>query len=151
MTENKMFLMRWPELDTQVRVKPIHHNQELFNWFVENLPTRCVQTVTVVAGLQMYLQNIPMNKVPCDWIQEDVATEFMHVYPVGTFMFFMTAGNVANATCKAGWQTEPMNYPTWAEVIEEDKKLLTEAAWKIWESSLMEKQTFHAEFTKWEG
>lgn len=146
LNNKKMFILHWPELNVQVRVCPIHHNQDLFDWFYANLPTRCVQTVTVVAGLQMYFQNIPMNKVPCNWIQEEMKSEFMHEYPVGTFMFFMTAGNVAGATCKAGWQTEPMNYPTWAKVIDEDISLLTESGWRIWESSLMKKDTFHAEF-----
>ena len=42
------FIMRWSELGKQVRVEPIGHNQEILSWFLKNLPTSCLQTVTVV-------------------------------------------------------------------------------------------------------
>ncbi|NCB31523.1 MAG: hypothetical protein EOM66_08970 [Clostridia bacterium] len=140
------FIMRWPELGKQVRCEPIHHNRELFDWFLSNLPTKCVQTVTVVAGLQLYMQNVNMPKVACNWIQEDKPLEEMANYPVGRFMFFMTAGHVANFTCKAGYATEPMAYPTWAEVVDADKETFVATANEIWESLLMEKKTYHVEF-----
>lgn len=145
------FIMRWPEINRQVRVAPIHHNQELFDWFCQNLPTRCVQTVTVVAGLQLYMQNVPMPKVPCNWIQEERPLEDIGEYPEGRFMFFMTAGNVANFTCKVDWVTEDLPYPTWAEVVPEDLHIIKEVGWEIWESLLMKKKTYHVEFVRMEG
>lgn len=140
------FIMRWPEFDKQVRCEPIHHNRELFDWFMSNLPTKCVQTLTVVAGLQLYMQNVKMPNVECNWIQENQPLELMAEYPVGRFMFFMTAGHVANFTVKAGYATEPMPYPTWAEVVEEDKETFVAVANEIWESLLMDKKTYHVEF-----
>ena len=140
------FIMRWPEFDKQVRCRPIHHNRELFDWFMSNLPTKCVQTVTVVAGLKLYMQNVKMPKVECNWIQENQPLEYMADYPVGRFMFFMTAGYVANFTVKAGYATEPMPYPTWAEVADEDKETFVTVANAIWESLLMDKKTYHVEF-----
>lgn len=140
------FYMRWPEFDTQVRCIPIHHNRELFDWFMQNLPTKCVQTVTVCAGLQLYMQNVKMEKVECDWIQENQPQELMSEYPVGRFMFFMTAGHVANFTIKAGYATEPMPYPTWADVAKEDMDTFVTVANEIWESILQDKKTFHVEF-----
>ena len=74
--------------------------------------------------------------------------ELMSEYPVGRCMFFMTAGHVANFTIKAGYATEPMPYPTWAEVVEEDKELFVEVANQIWESVLQDKKTFHVEFSE---
>lgn len=141
------FYMYWPEFNKKVCVAPIHHNRELFDWFMQNLPTKCVQTVTVCAGLQMYMQNVPMPKVACNWIQENQPMELMSEYPVGRCMFFMTAGHVANFTVKAGYATEPMPYPTWAEVVDEDKELFVEIANEIWESILQDKKTFHVEFS----
>ena len=73
--ENAGYIMRWPELDREVHVAPIEHNRELFDWFLSNLPTRCVQTVTVVAGLSLYMQNIPMKQHACSWIQENAKLE----------------------------------------------------------------------------
>ncbi len=145
MEKEKQFVIRWPELNAQVRARAIHHNQHLFDWFVANLPTRSVLNTSVVAGLQLNFQNLPITKVPCDWIQEDCPREFMDEYPAGTFMFFMTAGNVAGMNIKVGAQTEHMDYPTFARVIDEDMETLNEVAWKVWEDVLMGKKTYHAD------
>ena len=56
------FIMRWKQLDKQVRVASVEHNQEIFDWFIKNLPTSCLQTVTVVAGESLFMLNVPMNK-----------------------------------------------------------------------------------------
>ena len=60
--EEPRFIIRWPELNKQVRVGPIEHNRKLYDWFLENLPARCIQTTTVVAGLSVNMQFIRMNK-----------------------------------------------------------------------------------------
>ena len=33
------FIMRWKQLNKQVRVASVEHNQEIFDWFIKNLPT----------------------------------------------------------------------------------------------------------------
>jgi hypothetical protein len=96
------------------------------------------------------MQNIPM-RVPCNWIQEDRPMENLGEIPEGRFMFFMSTGNVANICCKVDWVTEDLYYPTWCETIEEDKPILKDVGWIIWESLLMEKKTFHVEFAGQEG
>lgn len=149
--ENAGYIMRWPELDREVHVAPIEHNRELFDWFLSNLPTRCVQTVTVVAGLSLYMQNIPMKQHACNWIQENAKLERIDKYNTGRMMFFMTAGHTANICCAADWITEPLYYPTWCEVIDEDKPIVREVAWTIWNSLLQDKKTYHVEFLPWEG
>ena len=144
----KQLIMRWPGLGKQVRVGPIHHNQELFDWFCENLPTRCLQTVTVVAGMSLFMLNLPMDKVKCNWIQEELPLEDITQMPKGRFTFFMTTGNVANLSCKFGYVTEPMSYVTWAEVIDEDKPILLEVGETIWQNTVGEKEPIHVEFVK---
>ena len=147
---NERFIMRWPELGKQVRVGSIDHNQEVFDWFLENLPTKCLQTCTVVAGMSLFMLNLPMS-VTCNWIQEDMPLENILNMNKGRFTFFMTTGNVANLSCKFGNVTEPMNYVTWAEVIEEDKELLGEIGEQLWINILMEKKPVHVEFVKEEA
>ena len=144
-------IMRWPELGKQVRVAPIHHNQQVFDWFEKNLPTRCLQTVTVVAGLSLFMLNLPMDKVACDWIQEELPLEDIVEMPKGRFTFFMTTGSVANLSCKFDLVTEPMKYVTWAEVVDEDKALLNEVGHTLWENTMMEKLPVHVEFVRMEG
>jgi hypothetical protein len=147
----KQFIMRWPELGKQVRVGPIEHNEELFGWFLENLPTSCLQVHTVVAGFSLFMLNLPMKKV-FPWRQEDIPIEEITTMPEGRFTFFMTTGKVANLSCKWGEVTEPMSYITWAEVIEEDKPTLIEVGKKMWSITMgSRKEIVHVEFVKVEG
>ena len=148
---NAKLIMRWPELGKEVRVAPIEMNQEIYDWFLANCPTKCVQTTTVVAGMSLFMLNIPMEKVKCNWIQEEMPLEDIVQMNVGRFTFFMTTGNVANCSCKFGRVTEPMSYVTWAEVIEEDKELLQEVGNQLWENLMSEKKPIHVEFVKMEG
>ena len=140
------FIMRWKELGKQVRVEPIDHNQEIFSWFLKNLPTSCLQTETVVAGKSLFMLNVPMNKVACSWIQENCELEDIVSMPVGRMTFFMTTGNVADISCKFGRVTEPMSYVTWAEVIQEDKQTLVEVGDQLWENTMSEKKPVIVEF-----
>lgn len=112
----KQFIMRWRGLGKQVRVRAIDHNQEIFSWFVKNLPTSCLQTETVVAGKSLFMLNVPMKKVACDWIQEERRVEDVVQMPIGRMTFFMTTGNVADISCKFGQMTEPMSSITSAQV-----------------------------------
>ena len=147
----KQFIKRWRGLGKQVRVRAIDHNQEIFSWFVKNLPTSCLQTETVVAGKSLFMLNVPMKKVACDWIQEERRVEDVVQMPIGRMTFFMTTGNVADISCKFGQMTEPMSYVTWAEVIEEDKPILVEVGELLWENTMCEKKPIIVEFVDEEG
>ncbi len=127
----KIFKMEWPELGKNVRVKPISHNIEVYDWFLSNLPTECLQTVTVVAGYSLFMLNLPL-KQSFPWKQKELICENIVDMPKGRFTFFNTVGKTANLSCKFGLVTEPMSYVTWAEVVEEDKKILVEVGEKLW-------------------
>ena len=146
-----LFIMRWPELKMQVRVGPVEHNQQLFDWFLENLPTNCLQTTTVVAGFSLFMLNLPMKK-KFPYRQEELPLEDIVKMNKGRFTFFMTVAKVANLSCKWGEVTEPMSYVTWAEVIDEDKPILFEAGQKIWDIAMgSKKEIVHVEFVAAEG
>ena len=149
--EKPFFIMRWPELGKEVRVVAVDHNQELFNWFLENLPTSCLQTHTVVAGFSLFMLNLPMKNL-FPWRQEDIPVEDIVNMPKGRFTFFMTTGRVANLSCKWGEVTEPMSYVTWAEVVEEDKPTLFEVGKKIYDIAMgSTKEIVHVEFLGEDG
>jgi len=140
------FIMRWPELGKEVRVVPVDHNEALFRWFLENLPTSCLQTHTVVAGFSLFMLNLPMKKT-FPWRQEDLPLEDIVQMPKGRFTFFMTTGKVANLSCKWGEVTEPMSYITWAEVADQDKPTLFEVGKKIYDTAMgSTKEIVHVEF-----
>ncbi len=141
----KQFIMRWSALNKQVRVESIDHNQEIFDWFLTNLPTSCLQTVTVVAGKSLFMLNLPMSQ-ECNWIQENCPLEDVVEMPEGRMTFFMTTGNVANLSCKFDQMTEPMSYVTWAEVVEEDKPILREVGNRVWENTMSDKMPIYVEF-----
>jgi hypothetical protein len=144
--EKLEFIMRWPELGKEVRVVPVDHNVELFRWFLENLPTSCLQTHTVVAGFSLFMLNLPMKQT-FPWRQEDLPLEDIVQMPKGRFTFFMTTGKVANLSCKWGDVTEPMSYITWAEVAAEDKPTLFEVGKKIYDIAMgSTKEITHVEF-----
>lgn len=147
----KQFIMRWKALGKQVHVRPVGHNQEIFAWFLKNLPTACLQTETVVAGKSLFMLNVPMKKAVCDWIQEERQVEDVVQMPIGRMTFFMTTGNVADISCKFGQMTEPMSYVTWAEVAEEDKDTLVEVGEQLWENTICEKKPVIVEFLIEEG
>jgi hypothetical protein len=145
------FVMRFPELREHLRVRPIEHNQAAFQWFVGNLPTRALAGHTVVAGFSLFIINIPVRN-PFPWRERDLVVEDISKMPDGRFTFFMTAGKVANVSCKCGEVTEPMSYITWAEVIEEDKPALYRvgsAIWKIFMGN--QKDIVHVEFVPLSG
>ena len=149
--DKSMFIMRWPELDKQVRCGPIDHNRQLFDWFLNNLPTSCLQTHTVVAGFSLFMLNLPMKK-KFPWRQEAMPVEDIVDMPKGRFTFFMTVGTVANLSCKWGDVTEHMSYMTWAEVIDEDKPILFEVGKEIWSIVMgSTKEIVHVEFLNAEG
>jgi len=145
------FVMRWPELDKQVRVKPIEQNREVFDWFVENLPIKALQGHTVVSGYGLFSQNLGFKKVFA-WREKDLAKDDLSKMPDGRLAFFMTTGKVGNLIVKWGEMTEPLSYVTWAEVVEEDKTTLAEVGKKMWSIFIgIEKPIVHVEFVGVEG
>jgi len=145
------FIMRFPELQKELRVGPIEHNQAVFRWFVDNLPTRALAGHTVVAGFSLFVINIPVRN-PFPWKESDLVIEDISKMPIGRCTFFMTAGKVANVSCKCGEVTEPMSYITWADVVEEDKPALYEVGRAIWKIFMGNKKDIvHIEFVKAEG
>jgi hypothetical protein len=125
------FIMRWPELGKQVRVRPIEHNRKVFDWFVENLPARSLQGHTVVAGFALCTLNLFVRKA-FPWRATDFVRENFVAVPMGRLTFFTPGGRIADIGCKWGEISEPMSYITWAEVVEQDKPIVTEVGQKIW-------------------
>ncbi|MCZ7665620.1 MAG: hypothetical protein M5U22_23010 [Thermoleophilia bacterium] len=127
------FTCSWPELDITVRLEPLGDNKELFDWFVGNLPTSAVQSHAVVSGELTYVLNLPL-KNPLTLQYEDFVKHDLMESDVGYAWTFATFGNVGSLMLKYGHMTEPMAYPGFARVVEEDLPLLRQAGEEIWDA-----------------
>ncbi len=68
---SETFVMRWPELGKQVRVRAIDQNKDVFKWFVENLPITALQGHNVVAGYALSAQDVGFKK-SFPWRERDL-------------------------------------------------------------------------------
>jgi len=142
---NTYFIMKWPEINKQIRLVPIEHNQKVFKWFCDNLPTSGIQTHTLVAGYCLSCMSLPVRN-PFKMKFSELIQENLVDLKVGRMIFNMTIGNVINYGLKWGTMTEPMFYPTWAEVVDEDKVTMQEVGKIVWNNILYEKKIIHVEF-----
>lgn len=127
------FTCSWPELEITVRLEPLSGNRNLFDWFVDNLPTSAVQSHAVVSGQLTYVLNLPL-KNPSTIAYEDLAKHDLMDSDLGYAWAFATFGNVGSLMLKYGEITEPMSYPAFARVVEEDLPLLKRAGEDIWDA-----------------
>ena len=148
---SKSFIMRWPELGKQVRVKAIEQNEEVFEWFVRNLPMRGLQGHMLVSGYGLFSQNVGFGEA-FPWREGELAKEALSEMPVGRMAFCMTTGKVGNVMVKWGEMTEPLGYVSWGQVVKEDLGVLEEVGKKVWGIFMgIGKPLVHVEFVGVEG
>ena len=129
----------------QIQLMEIEHNQKVFEWFRGNLPTSCIQTHTVVAGYCLSCMSLPV-KNPFRFTFADLKQENLADLKKGRMILNMTIGNVINFGLKWDEMTEPMCYPSFAEVVEKDKGIMREVGKAIWNNILFDKKIIHVEF-----
>ena len=125
--------VEWPEIGIKVEAEPLPYNQEFFEYFLDNLPVKGIQSHGVISGKILYVLNLRLKKYPPRrWLEfkmEDLVEE-----PVGRVSIFLTAGKVGSIMVKYGEITEPMSYPTIAQVKEADIGRLIQAGEAEWEA-----------------
>jgi hypothetical protein len=144
------FLMAFPELNLSVKVEPLANNQDLYHWFLENLPLKGVQSHAVVSGKLIYIMNLRMKK-PSPVRYRDLAVEDLSEAKDGRIFIFITAGKVGSISVKYGEVSENMNYPVLAQVRQEDLKNLAKIGEAVWKSIYSTKQVITVEFLKEQG
>src|SRR4030042_2261959 len=85
------FLMSFPELNLSVKVEPLANNQNLYDWFLENLPLKGIQSHAVVSGKIIYIMNLRMKKA-CPVRYRHLAVEDLSEGKDGRIFIFITAG-----------------------------------------------------------
>jgi len=131
--------MEWPELGIKVEAEPLSFNQDFYEYFLDNCPLKGIQSHAVVSGKLLYIMNLKLSKFPAqrymELEMEDLAEE-----AVGRVSVFVTFGKVGSLMVKYGEISEPMKYPTIAQVKEADIEKLIEAGKAEWESIYRTKQ-----------
>ena len=144
------FLMSFPELNLSVKVEPLANNQNLYDWFLENLPLKGIQSHAVVSGKIIYIMNLRMKKA-CPVRYRDLAVEDLSEAKDGRIFIFITAGKVGSISVKYGEVSENMSYPVLAQVRQEDLKNLAKIGEAVWKSIYSTKQVITVEFLKEQG
>jgi len=125
--------MEWPEIGIKVEAEPLPFNQDFYDYFLDNLPLKGIQSHGVVSGKILYIMNLKLAKYPprryLELKMEDLSEE-----PVGRVSIFITSGRVGSIMVKYGEITEPMSYPTIAQVRESDIGRLVQAGEAEWQS-----------------
>ncbi len=125
--------MEWPEIGLIVQADPLPFNEEYFNYFLDNCPLKGVQSHAVVSGKLMYIMNLKFSKFPSQRYME-LKTEDLAEESIGRVSIFVTFGKVGSVMVKYGEITEPMSYPTIAQVRDQDLGKLVQAGEAEWNS-----------------
>jgi hypothetical protein len=143
-------IMSFPELNLSVGAEPLSVNRALFEWFLESLPLKGIQSHAVVSGKIIYIMNLRMKKA-CPVRYRDLAVEDLSEGKDGRIFIFITAGKVGSVSVKYGEVSENMSYPVLAQVRQEDLKNLARIGEAVWKSIYSTKQVITVEFLKEQG
>src|SRR5512135_348370 len=138
------FIMSFPELSLSVEVEPINKNKKLYDWFLENLPLKGVQSHAVVSGKIIYIMNLRMKK-PSPVRYRDLAFEDLSEAKDGRIFIFITAGKVGSVSVKYGEVSENMSYPVMAQVRQKDLNTLEKIGEAVWRSIYSTKEVITVE------
>jgi hypothetical protein len=140
------FIMRWPGTGMQVRCDKIGHNRHIFDWWVEQRPTKAVQSHTMVSGWCMSVVAAPI-KMPWNWKAGNEVREDMSLSPDGRIKILgQPSGGVAGLLVKYGERTENLHDMTFANVREQDLPILRQAGAAEWKASIYSKEVIIVEF-----
>jgi len=131
--------MEWPELGLAVRANALDYNKEYFNYFLDNCPLNGVQSHAVVSGKLMYIMNLKLQRFPKERYM-DLRKEDLAEMAVGRVGIFVTFGRVGSVMVKYNEITEPMSYPTIAQVRDQDLGTLAKAGAAVWDAMYRTKQ-----------
>ncbi len=131
MAENRILVMEWPELDIEVECEPLAFNRQAYEWFLDNLPLKGIQTHAVVSGKLIYIMNLKLSIYP-PFAYNDLKAEDLSEEDIGRVSVFCTAGRVGSIMVKYNPISENMSYPTIAQVVASDIEKLKEAGAAIW-------------------
>jgi len=132
------FKITFTNQDITCRVRRIPGvNEHYFDWFVSNLPTpETIWTHAIIAGNIGYSHCLEMkHHFPYDY-NDSQRNVYLNECEPGVFTMFCGAGKTGMVITKYGPVcTEPMCYPAFAQLAEEDAKKFYEAHIQAWDAT----------------
>lgn len=145
------FIIRWPSLGKHVRCGGIDLNPGIFEWWVDQLPIKAIQTHTLVSG-SVLSTLVVRTPAPYTWEPGTEATEDSRFVPDGRIKIKRhNVPGVVQVYAKYGPRTEDLQDISFAQVWEEDLPILYQVGAEVWKSVMQTKQVIPVEFVKAEG
>lgn len=142
------FIMRWPSLGKQVRFEKIGHNQHVFDWWVEQLPAKAVQSHTIVSGWCLSTL-VVRTRAPYPWQPDDEILEDISKAPDGRMKIkHHRVYGSAQVLVKYDERSEDLQDITFANACAEDLVTLREVGRAVWKAVVQTKQVILVEFLK---
>ena len=139
------FIIRWPSLGKQVRCEKIYHNQNIFDWWVDQLPITTVQSHTIVSG--WCIRMAVRTKTASTWEPGTEGREDLSLSPAGRMKIQRNpAGDATSVLIKYGERTENLHDMTFANVLSEDLQTLQEVGAAVWKAVMRTKEIILVEF-----
>ena len=140
------FVMRWPSLEKQVRFHGIDLNPAVYEWWLEQLPVRAVQTHTLVSGSVLSM-TVVRPSTPYTWKVGSEETEDSRFVPDGRIKIKRhDVPGVAGLYVKYGPRTEDLQDISFAQAWEEDLPILRQVGAVVWKSIMWTKEIVVGEF-----
>ena len=135
----RLLEMEWPTLGISVVSEPLPYNQDYYHYFLDNCPIEGIQSHAVVSGKLLYIMNLRLSEFPRQRYME-LTMEDLAEADIGRIFVFVTFGKVGSIMAKYGEITEPMSYPTIAQVRNEDMDKLRQAGKAEWDAIYRSKE-----------
>ena len=135
--------IRWPELDTAIRMEIEEKNSNLGDEIWEALPFSCVQDHGVVTGKIMYCWVPLVSTAPIHF------AAWHSQAPIGRVFYSQGTGN--KIIINYGVATEDIDAPVLAVVAKEDLAKLEPVGRRAWESCYITKDIIEVIFEKGES
>ena len=140
MAERKNFRMTWPELGVSVECEPLEINTVIYDWWIENMPIKAVQSHALVSGDLAYCLCAWTPTPVIELGPDEVTTIQMVDAPVGYGALGYSersgfgCGYIGGIDFVYGKQTEDMPYVYNFKVKDEYIDTIKEVGKQIWEA-----------------
>jgi hypothetical protein len=153
MAEERHFVMRWPELDISVECEPLPYNRGIYEWWLDHMPIKAVQSHAAVTGDVFYTLNVRLPETAPVFPRSELKIDWMTEAPVGYGVLSynerggLAGGRIGNVAAYYGPSTEYMETCLSFKVIDGDIEKMKQAGRAIWRAIYKTKQIITVELS----
>ena len=153
MAEERHFIMKWPELGISIECEPLPYNRGIYDWWINHMPIKAVQSHAAVTGDCMYTLNVRLPETAPVFKREELKIEIMTDVPEGYGELSynqwggLSGGRVGAVAVFYGPIYEAMEICCAFKVIDKDMEKLKQAGDAIWNFVYKTKQLITVELS----